>query len=165
MADTEEFDTFYRHTCQRLFTMVYALTGDIGEAQDVTQEAYARAWQRWGMLARYTDAEGWVRTVARRIAISRWRRARNALTAHRRSAPREPIPGPDPDVVALVAALSRLPVPTRTAIVLHHLADLSVAEVARETSVPVGTVKARLARGRRALATLLTSDDTEDIHV
>ena len=46
MADTEEFDTFYRSTRQRLFTMVYALVGDVGEAQDVTQDAYARAWQR-----------------------------------------------------------------------------------------------------------------------
>jgi RNA polymerase sigma-70 factor (ECF subfamily) len=165
VADTEEFDTFYRDTRQRLFTMVYALSGDVGEAQDVTQDAYARAWQRWDRVSGYGDPEAWVRTVARRIAISRWRRARNALTAHRRSASRDHLPGPDPDLIALVTALAALPAPVRTAIVLHHLVDLSVAEVARETGTPEGTVKARLARGRRALAAALTTEDPEDVHV
>jgi RNA polymerase sigma-70 factor (ECF subfamily) len=43
----------------------------------------------------------------------------------------------------------------RRAIVLHHLAGLSVEEIAHETGAPAGTVKARLARGRRALAPLV----------
>jgi RNA polymerase sigma-70 factor (sigma-E family) len=165
VADTDEFDTFYRDTRQRLFTMIYALTGNVGEAQDVTQDAYARAWQRWDRVCGYGDPEGWVRTVARRIAISRWRRARNALVANRRSAPHDSLPGPDPDLVALVTALATLAAPVRTAIVLHHLVDLSVADVARETGSPEGTVKARLARGRRALAAALSTEDPENAHV
>lgn len=169
MADTDEFDAFYRTTRQRLFTMVYALTGDLAEAQDVTQDAYAKAWQRWGRVSGYGDPEAWIRTVARRIAISGWRRARNALTAQRRAARLDALPGPDPGLVALVAALSKLPGPVRAAIVLHHLVDLSVADVARETGAPEGTIKARLTRGRRALAALLAADDKadepEDVHV
>jgi len=51
------------------------------------------------------------------------------------------------------------------AIVLYHLCDLSVADVAQETGVPVGTVKARLSRGRRALAILLSRSVAEDSHV
>ncbi|MDQ3485071.1 MAG: SigE family RNA polymerase sigma factor, partial [Actinomycetota bacterium] len=47
---------------------------------------------------------------------------------------------------------------------LHHLCDLSVADVAAETGVPVGTVKARLSRGRAALASLLTDHSTEVAH-
>jgi RNA polymerase sigma-70 factor (ECF subfamily) len=43
-------------------------------------------------------------------------------------------------------------------IVLHHLAGLPVEEVARELRVPTGTVKSRLARGRRALAHVLDTD-------
>ena len=58
--------------------------------------------------------------------------------------------------MALVAALKQLPEAQRRALVLHHLADLPVHEVARETGVPEGTVKARLSRGRAALAALLT---------
>ncbi|SCL30663.1 RNA polymerase sigma-70 factor, ECF subfamily [Micromonospora rhizosphaerae] len=156
------FDTFYRATRQRLFEFLYALTGNAAEAQDVLHEAYARAWQRWSVVSRYEAPEAWVRTVARRVAVSRWRRARNLLAAHQRAGPPGALPGPNADSIALVAALARLPIEQRTAIVLHHLCDLPVAEVARETDAPVGTVKARLARGRRALAVLLGIDLEEE---
>jgi RNA polymerase sigma-70 factor (ECF subfamily) len=48
------------------------------------------------------------------------------------------------------------------AIVLHHLCDLSVEQVASETGAPVGTVKARLSRGRAALARHLAVDEAEE---
>jgi len=51
-----------------------------------------------------------------------------------------------------------LPEPQRRALVLYHVADLSVAEVARETGVAEGTVKAQLSRGRAALAELLADE-------
>ena len=165
MADTESFDEFYRASRQRLFVALCALTGDAGEAQDAVHEAFARAWQRWDSIRGYGDPEAWVRTVARRIAVSRWRRARNRLTAHRRHGPPPALPGPSASSVALRVALARLPVEQRTAIMLHHLCDLPVSEVARETGVPEGTVKARLFRGRRALAELLNVDLSEDSHV
>jgi DNA-directed RNA polymerase specialized sigma24 family protein len=53
------------------------------------------------------------------------------------------------------AALRRLSADQRTAIALHYFVGLSVAEVATETAAPIGTVKARLARGRTALAPYL----------
>jgi len=165
VADTESFDEFYRASRQRLFVALCALTGDAGEAQDAVHEAFARAWQRWDSIRGYGDPEAWVRTVARRIAVSRWRRARNRLTAHRRHGPPPALPGPSASSVALRVALARLPVEQRTAIMLHHLCDLPVSEVARETGVPEGTVKARLFRGRRALAELLNVDLSEDSHV
>lgn len=162
VPDQHSFDAFYRATRQRLFDCLYALTGDSAEAQDAVHEAYARAWQRWSKVGGYGDPEAWVRTVARRIAVSRWRRTRNRLVAHRRVGEPAVLPGPGPDKVAVVAALSQIPVAQRTAIVLHHLLGLPVAEVAAETGVPEGTVKARLSRGRRALAGLLGV--TEDSH-
>ncbi|HET8661426.1 MAG TPA: SigE family RNA polymerase sigma factor [Micromonosporaceae bacterium] len=165
MSDTATFDAFYRATRQRLFECVYALTGNAADAQDAVHEAYARAWQRWSSVGGYGDPEAWVRTVARRVAVSRWRRARNRLTAHRRHGPPPSLPVPGDDRVALLAALARLPVDQRVAIVLHHLCDLPVAAVAAETGVPAGTVKARLARGRRALAALLRIEIPEDSHV
>jgi RNA polymerase sigma-70 factor (ECF subfamily) len=165
VPDAYSFDTFYRASSQRLYECLYALTGSAAEAQDVVHEAYARAWQRWNSVGGYGDPEAWVRTVARRIAVSRWRRTRTALLAQRRIGPPPDLPGPDPDAIALVAALARLPLAQRTAIVLHHLVGLPVAEVARETGVPEGTVKARLARGRRALAVLLDSTLPEDTNV
>jgi RNA polymerase sigma-70 factor (ECF subfamily) len=58
-----------------------------------------------------------------------------------------------------VAALRRIPVEQRVAIVLHHLVGLPVEEVAAQTDAPTGTVKARLSRGRAALARLLSEED------
>jgi RNA polymerase sigma-70 factor (sigma-E family) len=165
MAGSDTFDAFYRASRQRLFDCLYALTGNAAEAQDAVHEAYARAWQRWSVVGEYADPEAWVRTVARRIAVSRWRRARSALRAYHRAGPPPDLPGPDADAVALMGALGRLPMPQRTAIVLHHLVGLPVAEIARETGVPEGTVKARLSRGRRVLATLLAVAPTEETNV
>jgi hypothetical protein len=47
MDGSAEFDEFYRGTANHVVTQVYALTGDLAEAQDCVHEAYARAWQRW----------------------------------------------------------------------------------------------------------------------
>jgi RNA polymerase sigma-70 factor (ECF subfamily) len=65
---------------------------------------------------------------------------------------------PSANHVALVAALKQLPEAQRKALVLHHIADLPVQDVAREMGVPEGTIKARLSRGRAALAVLLADD-------
>ena len=59
---------------------------------------------------------------------------------------------PGPDRVALVRALRRLPERQRQALVLHHMAGLTVAEIAADAGVAEGTVKSWLSRGRQALA-------------
>jgi RNA polymerase sigma-70 factor (ECF subfamily) len=165
LPDSDDFDAFYRASRQRLYDCLYALTGNAAEAQDTLHEAYARAWQRWPTVGGYASPEAWVRTVGRRIAVSRWRRTRTALAAHRRVPEPAPVPGPNADTVTVVAALAKLPVPQRVALVLHHIADMSVADIAHETGVPEGTVKARLSRGRRALAEILGVESTEGTHV
>ena len=158
----EDFDAFYAATSRGLLSQLYGLTGDWAEAQDCLQEAYARAWQRWATVRELDAPVAWVRVVAFRLARSRWRRAQQGLRLHR-SQLQDDVPGPSPDAVALAAALKKIPDAQRQALVLHHLADLSVADVARETGVPEGTVKARLSRGRAALAELLR-DDLETTH-
>ncbi len=165
MADTETFDAFYRDTRQRLFDCLVGLTGNRADAQEVVHEAFARAWQRWDVVGAYADPEAWVRTVARRVAVSRWRRARSARAAHRRVGAALPVSGPDVELITLVAALGKLPMKQREVLVLYHLVDLPLAQVAREIGVPEGTVKARLARGRRSLAALLAADLSEESHV
>ncbi|MFG3281279.1 SigE family RNA polymerase sigma factor [Streptomyces sp. NPDC048111] len=156
----DEFDLFYAAAYPRLVGQLYALTGDHAEAQDVVQEAFVRAWdRRASVLSGDRAPEAWLRTVAHRLAMSRWRRTRHWWELVRgESAPRA-VPEPSPDHVALVAALRRLPEAQRTAVVLHHLCDLSVEQIAAETGAPTGTVKARLTRGRSALAVHLTSEE------
>ncbi|MFB0616218.1 SigE family RNA polymerase sigma factor [Streptomyces sp. AGS-58] len=157
----DEFDAFYAAAFPRLTGQLYAFTGDHGEAQDVVQEAFVRAWDRRQRFLAEGAPEAWIRTVAMRLAVSRWRRSRRWLELVRRTPPPDPTPGPNPEYAALVAALRELPEAQRMAIVLHHLCDLSVEQVASETRAPVGTVKARLSRGRAELAKRLAGDEAE----
>ena len=160
-----DFDAFYASGAAGLVRQLHAMTGDLTEAQDCVQEAYARAWQRWSAVSRYDAPEAWVRQVAWRLAVSRFRRRVHGTRLMGRHGPPPDVPALSPDRVALVAALRRLPEAQRRAVVLHHLADLSVQEVAAETGAPPGTVKARLSRGRAALAVLLTDASEGARHV
>lgn len=162
MPDVDEFDEFYRGSRQRLLGFVFVLTGNLAEAQDAVQEAYIRAWQRWSTVRGYDDPEAWLRVVASRIAVSRWRSLRSRARAHLRHGAPESIPAPGTETVEVVAALRRLPEEQRVALALYYLVGMPVAEVARETEAPVGTVKARLSRGRAALAELLAVVDLEE---
>lgn len=150
-VDEAEFDAFYQRSFVRLVGQLYAMIGDFAEAQDVVQEAFVRAWDRRSQLAAAEHPEAWVRTVAWRLAVSRWRRAQNAIAAWRRLGPPADIEAPELHNVALVTALRRIPEAQRRVIVLHHLCDLSVEQIAAETRAPTGTVKAQLSRGRAAL--------------
>jgi RNA polymerase sigma-70 factor, ECF subfamily len=146
-----DFEAFYATTARRLVRHAYALTGDLDDAHDVAQEAFARAWQRWDSVRDYDSPEAWVRRVATNLATSRYRRSRTARAA-RHLLPGDLVPEISPDTVALVAALRTLPERQRLVLVLHYLADLPVNQIALELQCPVGSIKAWLSRGRDALA-------------
>ncbi|SCF17142.1 SigE family RNA polymerase sigma factor [Micromonospora mirobrigensis] len=165
MDPADDFDAFYTATARRVVHHVYAYCGNLAEAQDVAQEAYARAWQRWSTVGDYEDPEGWVRTVAWRLSANRHRGLLRWFAARSRLGRTADVPGPNPDRVALLDALRRLPEAQRRVVVLHHLEDLPVAEIARRTGMPAGTVKVYLSRARAALATLLGDDEREDADV
>ncbi len=156
-----DFDELYAVSYSRLVHQLHAMIGDREEAADCVQEAFARAWSRRHRLDLSHSPEAWVRTTAYRLAVSRWRGSVRARRAPDRALQRtEAAPPPAPDRVALISALQQLPADQRRALVLHHLCDLSVAEVATEVGAPEGTVKARLSRGRSALQALLDEGAT-----
>ncbi|MEO3815217.1 SigE family RNA polymerase sigma factor [Plantactinospora sp. B24E8] len=154
-----EFESFYQASYSRLASQLHAYLGDRAEAEDVVQEAFVRAWQRWSGIGRYNDPAAWVRRVAWNLATSRLRRLTVAARMLRRHADPQVVPELGPDHVALVAALRTLSDRHRRAVVLHYLADLSVAEVADDLGVSRGTVLSWLHRGRIRLAAHLMSDD------
>lgn len=163
------FGAFYQATYAPVVAQIYALTGDVGEAQEVAQEAFLRAWVRWGRVSTYDDPASWVCRVAHNLAVSRWRKARNAARALlRHGAPGETAE-PSPESVSLVAALKQIPESKRRALVLHYVAGLTVVEIAALEGVATGTVKSRLSQGRAALAPLLAEpaadSDPEVRHV
>jgi RNA polymerase sigma-70 factor, ECF subfamily len=160
-VDEHEFDELYVASFARLVRQLHLLTGSAEEARDCVQEAFARAWTHRRDLSHSQHPEAWVRQTAHRLAVSRWRRLQLAHRhADRAIARDQSAPPPNPDHVTLVRAMAQLPADQRRALVLFHIADLSVEQVAAETGSPTGTVKARLSRGRVALAVLL-SDSTE----
>jgi len=129
----QDFTAFYDATWARTVACAYAVTGEVGAAEDLAQEAYTKAWPRWSKLSTYDDPGAWVRQVATRQAISRWRRHRTASRFMSRSRPPEDAPAPDENTVALVTALRSLPEPQRRALVLHHLAARRRAHAAAVT--------------------------------
>jgi RNA polymerase sigma-70 factor (ECF subfamily) len=156
LASPSDFDEVYAATAPRLIGQLYLVIGDLQESQDCVQEAYARAWTRWDRLTRDGgDPVGWVKTTAYRLAISRWRHYTAGLRAMARHGVPPDLPPPSADAIAVRDALAVLPKGMRAALVLYYLGGLRVAEVAEALEIPQGTVKARLARGRVALAGLL----------
>ena len=161
MADSDAVRAVFEVSYRRLVGQLFAVCGDLAEAEDVVAEAFARAVQRRKAFEKLDNPEAWLRTVAVNLSRSRFRRRLRAVGAS--EAPRPP--DLDDDRLALMAALRQLPAPQREAIALHYLADLPIHEVAAATGAPVGTVKARLSRGRTALAVLLADapDTTEEV--
>jgi RNA polymerase sigma-70 factor, ECF subfamily len=151
----------YAACYDRMVRVLTLVAGDRTEAEDVVQEAFVRLVPRWSKISTYDDPEAWVRAVAFRILSNRFRRARNAVMAARRSGEVRRARGTDEvaetsgDNVDIARALASLPVGQRQVVVLHHLLDLPVDEIASTLGVPVGTVKSRLSRARLALAPLL----------
>jgi RNA polymerase sigma-70 factor (ECF subfamily) len=160
-ADEADFDAFYVSTSGRLVSQLHAMTGDLAEAQDCVQEAYARAWSRWRQVSQHASPEAWVRKVAWRQAVSRFRRVQRGRVLMQRVSTPQASAAVSADRVALVAALRQLPEAQRVAVVLHYLAGQPLEAVAAETGVPVGTVKSRLSRARTALVPLLADTQGE----
>ena len=161
MANGEWFAQLYQESYRSLVLTAYALLRDMGEAEEVTQEAFAVAYGRRAKVSRADSPEAWVRTVVVNLARRRWRRrATLDRILHRALDERPPTEGFG-EHLDLHAAIRALGHEHQAAVVLHYLADLPVDEVASILDVPVGTVKSRLARARAALAAQLR---TEEMH-
>lgn len=133
------------------------------EADDVVQRTFLDIWRHG---SRYDPSErfsGWVFTIARRRAIDCLRSRRHDVVDvdlfrdlvgddGREMAERHA------DAAEVRSALARLPEHERTVIELAYFGQLTQLEIADRLAVPLGTVKARAARGTRRLALLMTTD-------
>src|SRR5262245_24503310 len=158
MPDAGTFDEFYLATREQTLRQLTAMTADRELAADVVQDAYERAWRSWRRVSQLERPQAWVRTVAWRAAVSHYRRtavARRFLPLLARRATDDPLP--TDERLDVEEALRRIGAERRRALVLHDLCGLTVAEVADETGVAVGTVKSRLSRARAEIAGLLAA--------
>src|SRR4051812_131546 len=153
-ASAPDFDGWVAVRGPALLRLAYTLTGNATDAEDVVQEALARALPRWARISRVDDVDAYVRRMVVNAHTSWWRRFR------RRESPVElvrdsvaPTPtGLLPDQrAALWTACQALPEPQRTAIVLRYYEQLEYAEIADLTGVREGSVRSRVSRGLAAL--------------
>jgi RNA polymerase sigma-70 factor (ECF subfamily) len=155
MGETLDFEALYAASYRRLVVQLFALCGDLADAEDAVQEAFVTAIRKQRAVAAVHNPEAWLRTVALNRIRGGWR---HALVVRRYEVK---VPGPQaevevgPEHVAIIRALAELDDQQRQVVVLHHLADLSVGQIAAELGVPEGTVKSRLSRARGRMAELL----------
>jgi RNA polymerase sigma-70 factor, ECF subfamily len=149
-----DFADLYAAHFQSLTVQLYSYCGDLASAQDMVQEAFCRALDKWKRVASYDDPVAWIRRVAWNLATSGWRRRRTAQR-YLEQQRLEHVEPPSPNRVVLTQALAKLPEQQRRAVVLYYVADLSVDQIAEQEQVAAGTVKSWLHRGRTALAAAL----------
>ncbi len=128
---------------------------DLGE--EAADEAFARAYERWGKVSQMDNPSGWVYRVGLNWGKRRqWRKGRE-IELLSRTLPKTHYEDhfSDPDLAEAVAAL---PLKLRSVVVLRMILDRSEAETATALGVAPGTVKSRLSRGLGALRKQLESE-------
>jgi RNA polymerase sigma-70 factor (ECF subfamily) len=143
MRTGDDFERFYLGSRRRLVGLLYTVTGDLHEAEDIIQEAFARAAADWSRISGYDVPEAWVRRVAFNLAANRRRRlVRHTAALLRLGRPADVEPRGVEDL-ALVDALRTLPVRQRQAVVMHHVAGLWRSHRSRPSWVcPAGRSRA-----------------------
>lgn len=139
------FDANFDALFRRAYGVAYRLLGSRSEAEDIAQEALARAFLRWSSIEVY--AEAWVVRVASNLAIGSWRKLRRLQPLTMEGATE----GLSSDRVDLHRALKGLPRRQREVVVLRYLGDLSEAEIAATLGCSTGSVKTHASRGLEAL--------------
>jgi RNA polymerase sigma-70 factor, ECF subfamily len=151
----EHLRSLYEAYAGPLLGYVQGLLGDDRpQAEDIVQETLLRAWRLGGRLDR-AQARQWLYTVARNLAIDRYR-ARRARPEEVDDRPLAAIAAPDEIERALVSwqvidALRALKPPHRQVLVEIYYRDRSVAQAAAVLGIPEGTVKSRTYFALRAL--------------
>jgi RNA polymerase sigma-70 factor (sigma-E family) len=153
------FAELYDRCYEGLVLTAYAMTNDLGAAEEITQEAFAVAYGRAKRVSRTDSPEAWLRTVVTNLARRRFRRRMTLdRILLRQQAEPPPQARPPDENLDLHEAIRTLGQDHRTVVALHYLADLPVEEIASVLGVPVGTVKSRLARARATLAERLRTE-------
>ncbi len=167
-GDPEAFTELVRRHRDRLWAVALRTLGDREEAADAVQEAFLSAFRAAGSFRGDAAVTTWLHRIVVNACLDRVRkRASRPVVALPESGPGEPVEPRDAIAerelaLAVEAALARLPVDQRAAIVLVDIQGYAVAEAAAMLDVAEGTVKSRCARGRARLAPMLAGLGNRD---
>jgi RNA polymerase sigma factor (sigma-70 family) len=168
-GDVGAFEQLVRTHQVIALRVAYLVVRDHAEAEDVTQDAFVKAY---GALHRFKAGSSfrpWLLTIVRNEAINRVRSSRRRQRLALREA-NDPVSGgaaPSPETVVVsrsdqarvLAAIDELPERYRAVLTHRFLLEMSEEETASVLSIPKGTVKSRTARGLARLRELLGEDD------
>ena len=150
-----DFAEFYRSAADECLRAVLVSVGDQDLAQELVDEAFARAWASWRAVSRHPAPKAWVVRTALNAGVTRWRRNRRevpvpdlARVADRPAPSGTPASLVDPRIMA---ALMRLPARQRQVVALRLILDLDTAGTADVLGIAPGTVMAHLGRAMAAL--------------
>ena len=163
----------------QVYQVARRLVGSREEAEDLMQEAYARAFRNWRSYQPGTNLRAWLLRILTNLNIdrARSRQRRPALEPleegdyflYNRLAQATDDAARDEERVlarlsqdGVVSALAELPHDFRDVVVLVDIGDFSYAEAAQILGVPIGTIMSRLHRGRRILKRTLADEALED---
>lgn len=153
------FEEFFQTEHVRLARALYLLTGSTAEADELTQEAMVRVYERWDRVRQMDSPQGYLFRTALNLHRSRLRwvasKARQIFQA---------TPSPDPAEVvqsrdSLSRALASLPTGQREALVLVEWLGMGQEEAATALGIKPGSVRARLSRAKADLRGQLEDED------
>lgn len=150
----DTFESFYRREFRDVVGLAYALSGSRLGAEDLAQEAFIAAHERWERIGSYDKPGAWVRRVVANLAVSGFRRKTAEAKALARLAGQRhhPLPELEPENEEFWEMVRQLPKRQAQATALFYIEDRSVAEIAEILECSPSTAKVHLFRGRQALA-------------
>jgi RNA polymerase sigma factor (sigma-70 family) len=151
----EDFAEFYEQARAVCLRAVYAAVGDWSSAEDVTAEAFARAYASWGTVCRHPAPRAWVVRTALNTHISWWRRHRWEVAWDASHDAEGRAPESAEIDRNLMRALTALPIRQREVVALRIFLDLDTATTARALDIAPGTVMTHLSRALAALRAAL----------
>jgi RNA polymerase sigma-70 factor (ECF subfamily) len=147
-----DFDDTFRRCYGPMVRTLAVAARDREVAADCVQDAFMRAYVRWGRVSRLEDPAGWIRHVAINRMRDHFRKAERGRRAFGRVAPQAAVITPAPDEPSeLATLLAALPTQQRIAAALFYVEDLSVAEIAGAMELSDGAVKYHLHAARQTL--------------
>jgi RNA polymerase sigma-70 factor (ECF subfamily) len=157
------FDCFYASEYAAVVRLAFGLTGRLGVAEELAQDAFLAAYKNWDALAAYDSPSAWVRRVVLNRSVSSWRRtATEAGLLARLKRERSVNPTLAEPEDAVWAAIRDLPTRQRQVMVLVVLEDRSVADVAEVLGCSRESIRTHLRRARQRLADVLSERTDSD---
>lgn len=163
-GDLEAYGELVRRYQGAVFGVCYRLLGERQDAEDLAQEAFLRAYQRFHLYDSQRPFGPWVRRLAANLCLNHLESRQSPAAELLDEADPDP-ESRDPETVllhgerrlAVQTALLRLPPRQRTIVELRHYQDLSYTEIAETLHLPLSDVKSHLFRARTRLAGYLSA--------